>query len=158
MSIHIRVATKEDYSALLPIAHETQDKHSEALPHIFQNGTAGLPEDYFLKHLEGETKSVYVAEFESNIVGYVLLGLEQVSYIDILVPRNVAFISDIVVLKSHQGKSIGYQLFQACVAWAKSKDADSLDLMVWNFNKDAIAFYERQGLESLNRTMSLALK
>jgi GNAT superfamily N-acetyltransferase len=62
------------------------------------------------------------------------------------------------ILKNYQGKGIGYQLFQACVAWAKSKGADSLDLMVWNFNKDAIAFYERQGMESLNRTMSLTLK
>ncbi|HCF86561.1 MAG TPA: N-acetyltransferase, partial [Ktedonobacter sp.] len=77
---------------------------------------------------------------------------------DILVPRNVAFISDIAVMKSHQGKGAGYALFQQCTEWAKSKGADSLDLMVWEFNREAIAFYERQGMGSMHRTMSLELK
>jgi len=158
MSIHVRAATKEDYVSLLPIARETQEKHVQAHPHIFQSGTAGLPEKYYLGLLKGGSKVVYVAEVERSIVGYVIMELSKVAYLDILVPRKVAFIADIAVMKSHQGKGIGYALFQKCVEWAKAKEADSLDLMVWEFNKDALAFYERQGMESMNRTMSLALK
>ncbi len=158
MSIHVRAATKEDYVSLLPIARETQEKHIQAHPHIFQSGTAGLPEKYYLGLLKGGSKVVYVAEVERSIVGYVIMELSNVAYLDILVPRKVAFIADIAVMKSHQGKGIGYALFQKCVEWAKTKEADSLDLMVWEFNKDAMAFYERQGMESMNRTMSLALK
>jgi ribosomal protein S18 acetylase RimI-like enzyme len=158
MSIHVRPATKEDYVSLLPIANETQEKHVQAHPHIFQSGTAGLPEKYYLGLIKSGSKVVYVAEVEQSIIGYVIMELSNVAYLDILAPRKVAFITDIAVLKSHQGKGIGYALFQKCVEWAKAKEADSLDLMVWEFNKDAMAFYERQGMESMSRIMSLGLK
>jgi diamine N-acetyltransferase len=158
MSIYIRAATKEDYVSLLPIANETQEKHVQAHPHIFQSGTAGLPEKYYLGLIKSGSKVVYVAEVEQSIIGYVIMELSNVAYLDILAPRKVAFITDIAVLKSHQGKGIGYALFQKCVEWAKAKEADSLDLMVWEFNKDAMAFYERQGMESMSRIMSLGLK
>jgi len=158
MSIHVRPATKEDYVTLLPIAYEAQDKHVQAHPHIFQSGTAGLPEKYYLGLIKSGSKVVYVAEVEQSIVGYVIMELSNVAYLDILAPRQVAFIADIAVLKSHQGKGIGYALFQKCVEWAKAKEADSLDLMVWEFNKDAMAFYERQGMESMSRVISLGLK
>ena len=158
MSIHVRQATKEDYVSLLPIADETQEKHVQAHPHIFQSGTAGLPEKYYLGLIKSGSKVVYVAEVEQSIVGYVIMELSNVEYLDILAPRKVAFITDIAVLKSHQEKGIGYALFQKCVEWAKAKEADSLDLMVWEFNKDAMAFYERQGMESMSRVMSLGLK
>lgn len=158
MSIHVRAAAKEDYAALLPIARETQEKHAEGLPHIFQKGTAGLPEEYFLGLLASDSKMMYVAEFEQNIAGYLIMESSKASYLDILKPRKVAFISDIAVLNRYQGQGIGYALFQQSIAWAKAKGADSLDLMVWDFNQDAIAFYERQGMKSMNRTMSLELQ
>ena len=158
MSVYVRAAAKEDYAALLPIARETQEKHVEVLPHIFQKGTAGLPEEYFLGLLASDSKTMFVAQFDQSIVGYLIMELSEESYLDILVPWNVAFIADIAVMKKHQGKGIGYALFQQSIEWAKAKGAHSLDLMVWEFNKDAIAFYERQGMEALHRTMSLELK
>jgi len=158
VSIYVRASAKEDYAALLPIARETQEKHVEGLPHIFQKGTAGIPEEYFLGLLASDSKIMYVAELEQSITNYVIIKLNKVSYLDILVPRIVAFIIDIAVMKRYQGKCIGYALFQQSVEWAKAKRADSLDLMVWEFNQDAIAFYERQGMKSMNRTMSLELQ
>jgi ribosomal protein S18 acetylase RimI-like enzyme len=158
MNVHIRSATKEDYAALVPIARESQEKHANALPHIFRKGVLGLSEDYFLSHLESERRAVYVAEVEKSIVGYVLLELEHIARTGILVPRSVAFINDITVMRSYQRQGVGRLLFERCVEWAKAKRAESLELMVWEFNKGAIAFYERLGMETVNRTMTLGLE
>ena len=157
MIVNIREAIQKDYPALLPIASESQTLHVEALPHIFQKGVVGLPENYFLSLLGSESSTVYVAESENSIVGYVIVDFKRESYLDIFIPRDVAFISDITVMKAHQGQGVGYRLFQQCVEWAKAKGASSLDLMVWDFNKNAIAFYERRGMASIHRTMSLPL-
>jgi hypothetical protein len=62
MNIHVRAAAKEDYAALLPIARETQEKHVESLPHIFQKGTAGIPEEYFLGLLASDSKIMVTAQ------------------------------------------------------------------------------------------------
>src|SRR5947209_8371517 len=128
MNILIRPATQEDYPAILPIAHEAQEKHATALPHIFQRGVAGLPEDYFLSLLENDSRGMYIAEHEKSIVGYTIVGLEQARYLDILVTRTIASIHDIAALRAYQGQGIGRSLFEACVEWAKEKGAASLDL------------------------------
>lgn len=158
MNTHIRPATTEDYVALLPIAYESQEQHAEALPYIFQEGVYGLPEDYFRGKIAHEDSSVFVADVEGRVVGYVIVEMQQVSYLDILVERRVAYIADISVLKSYQGEGIGHLLFQECVVWGKARGADSLDLMVWNFNQRAITFYARHGMAPMSRNMSLPLK
>lgn len=157
MSVTIRLATKEDYAALLPIGLETQEKHADAHPEIFQSGVAGLPEDYYLEHIDSETQAIYVAEIAGNIVGYVLIEVKDNSYLDILLPRRLVYITDIAVLKTHQRQGIGHLLFQQSIEWAKDKGAASLDLTVWEFNQDAIAFYERHGMQTLTRQMTLPL-
>ncbi|MFL5706347.1 MAG: GNAT family N-acetyltransferase [Ktedonobacteraceae bacterium] len=157
MTVHIREAVPTDFTAIQPIDSESQEKHAHALQHIFQQGVYGLPQDYYLSLLAGDNSVVYVAELNHNIVGYVIAEYKELAYLDALIPRKLAFISDIAVREAHQGQGIGYALFQTCVNWARTKGANSLDLMVWEFNKDAIAFYERQGMQSLNRTMSLEL-
>ena len=156
MHVSIRPASKEDYPAILPIAHQAQEKHATALPHIFQRGVAGLPKDYFLSLLEKDFRGIYIAEIEKSIVGYAIVEFQQARYLDILIPRAIASINDIAVLQAHQGKGIGRLLFEACVEWAKSRGAASLELTVWEFN-DAIGFYERLGMKTINRTMSLSL-
>jgi ribosomal protein S18 acetylase RimI-like enzyme len=157
MIVNIREATKEDYAAIVPIASESQAQHAEAHPHLFQKGVAGLPEDYFQGLLGSESNAVYVAEYENNIIGYVIVEFKRESHLDILIPRDVGFINVISVMKAHQGQGVGYRLFQQCVEWAKAKGAGSLDLMAWDFNKNALAFYERRGMVTMNRTMSLPL-
>ncbi|MGI9060444.1 MAG: GNAT family N-acetyltransferase [Ktedonobacteraceae bacterium] len=157
MSVTIRLATKEDYAALLPIGLETQEKHADAHPEIFRHGVAGLPEDYFLEHIESETQAIYVAEVAGSVVGYVLLKVIDNMYLDMLVPRRLVYITDIAVLKTHQKQGIGHLLFQQSVEWAKDKGAASLDLTVWEFNQEARAFYERNGMGTLTRQMTLPL-
>ena len=157
MSATIRLATKEDYAALLPIGLETQEKHADAHPEIFRHGAAGLPEDYFLKHIGSETEAIYVAEVAGSVVGYVLLKVINSLYLDILLPRRLVYITDIAVLKIYQKQGIGHLLFQQSVEWAKDKGATSLDLTVWEFNQEARAFYERHGMGTLTRQMTLPL-
>ena len=56
-----------------------------------------------------------------------------------------------------QGKGIGRSLFAACTTWAEGHGADTLLLEVWEFNERAIAFYERLGMTTIHRRMSLPL-
>jgi GNAT superfamily N-acetyltransferase len=42
--------------------------------------------------------------------------------------------------------------------WASDRGADALDLRVYEFNKEALNFYQRLGYTTIIRTMSLRLK
>ncbi len=157
MSVTIRPAVKEDHPAIVTIGFETQEIHAEAYPAIFRQGVSGIPIEYFTRMIEGESSTVLVAEYEQDVIGYVFLNIQDTPPYSYLVPRRVAEISDIAVLRAHKSKGIGHQMFAASIEWAKTREATSLELQVWEFNKNAIDFYERLGMVPINRTMLLSL-
>ena len=157
MTVHIREATIDDFLAIAPIARESQELHAQAHPTIFANDTPGFSEDYLRQLVENEQSDAFVAEEDGHIVGYAILHVQPLSYLDIFQPQIIASISDIAVTAPVRRKGIGQLLFEAAQKWAKSRNADRLELTVWEFNKNAIAFYERNGMEILARTMSLPL-
>ncbi|GAB2570357.1 GNAT family N-acetyltransferase [Gracilibacillus alcaliphilus] len=54
---------------------------------------------------------------------------------------------------THQNQGIGRSLFTACLNWEQQKKADSLELNVYEFSKQAINFYEQIGLQTISRKM-----
>lgn len=46
-------------------------------------------------------------------------------------------------------------LFTHIVDYAKSNEASSIQLNVWDFNENAIKFYESLGMSTRNRRMEL---
>ena len=157
MSVTIRPAIKEDHPAITTIGYETQAIHAEAYPAIFRQGVSGIPLEYFARMSEGKDTTVLVAEVEHSVVGYVFLYVHDAPTYAYLMPRRVVEISDIAVLKVYNNKGIGHQLFSASIEWAKVREATDIELQVWEFNNNAIAFYERLGMTPINRTMLLSL-
>ena len=158
MAVHVRLATPHDYLAIAAIAQESQNLHADAHPEIFNYDTPGFTEEHIRHLIEGEHTAVYVAEEGNIIVGYELLRVHTPSYFDVFKPQMIAEISDIAVTDTMRGKGVGYLLFEAAKEWAKRKEAQRLELTVWEFNKDARAFYARQGMQTLHRTMTLPME
>ncbi len=158
MGATIRPAVKEDHPAITTIGFETQEIHAKANPGIFRQGVSGIPLSYFTHMIEGKDTTVFVAEQDEQVVGYVFLYIKDAPPYGYLIPRRVAEISDIAVLRAYNNKGIGHQLFAASVEWARGRGAVDLELEVWEFNKNAIAFYERLGMMPINRTMLLSLR
>lgn len=154
----IRPAIRADYQALVPIAQEILAMHAGALPSIFRSEGDPLDESYFLDLIAGGAGAVYVAEIDGSIVGFATLAIRRAPAYGMLVARTTATLENFVVRETYRGAGAGHALFQACVAWSQSHGADSLDLLVWEFNKYARAFYERRGMATLNRTMTLPLR
>ncbi len=157
MTIQIRQATLQDYALIAPIAQESQELHAQGQPTIFRSDTPGFSVEYLRHLIEDEQSDAYVAEEDEHIVGYVFLHVHPLSFLDFFHPQTVALISDIAVTAPVRHKGIGRLLFEASLQWARNRNADRLELNVWEFNRNAIAFYERNGMQTLNRTMSLTL-
>ncbi len=157
MPITVRVATANDYSALLPLAAEVQGLHVDAHPQIFRRTEIALPRAYFDELTEADDGAIFVAEVDGAVAGYALLRLWPAPPFEAAVPRIAAGIEDIVVARARHSNGIGRALVEAAIGWGKQHDADSLDLTVWEFNQEAIGFYEHLGLVAMNRTMTLTL-
>ncbi|WP_416150112.1 N-acetyltransferase family protein [Salipaludibacillus sp. HK11] len=155
MNIHIQIATIEDYFAVNSIVKEGQEEHSEELPYIFNKVDQVMSENYFCELLESLVSDILIAKINEEVVGFAVMELSESPPFDSMTPRKFAYMNDFGIKSSYQRKGIGKLLFEDCLKWSKSKDASSLDLNVWEFNRKAISFYKSFGMETISRKMTL---
>lgn len=156
--MHIRPATIEDYPVLAVIGRESQALHHQAHPTLFQSDSEGFTREHVRDMLSGELTAIYVAEDEGQLLGYAFMRAELRTEIELFRPHVVAEITDIAVTTRMRSKGIGQQLFATARVWAREQGAERLELVVWDFNTRALDFYQRQGMRTLTRTMSLSLE
>lgn len=159
MDINIRAAVAEDRVRIRPLQEEIAELHHEGRPDLFKNEARYFAEEAFAQRLQDPKYTVLIAETEQGeVVGYafawVISNRNHPTYIDF----DCFYIDDICVLKRHRGKGIGSKLFAACKAVARECGCKNMELGVWSFNKDAIAFYESCGMKERVRRMEYDLE
>ena len=157
MALTIRDATMADHPALSAIFAEVQGLHATALPRIFSPPTGpALSEEYVAEILADADAALFVAEQGAEVIGMLIIRLHEVSDNGVLVPRRYAMIHDLGVKHEYQRAGAGRALIERAQAWAHERGATDVELIVWAFNAQAIAFYERLGYTTHSRKMVLA--
>lgn len=145
----IRELTRNDFSAADMLMDELHALHVENRPDIYAPAEHIYSEEQFLDMLSGENTFAIGAEIEGEIAGICFFEVRQsgANGKKGVASNRIAFINDIVVAKKFRRKGIAKELFAAAEKTAKEKGAGRIDLMVWNFNKDAIEFYRSMGMD-----------
>lgn len=157
MKINIVSAKKEDFNAVNIIVKEGQDQHAEALPQIFNKVEQVMPESYFQELLAEPNCNILIAKDNQTIIGFAVVEIKKSPAFESMVERKYAYINDFGVKSEYKREGVGTALFNACVVWSKEKGAQSLELNVWEFNQQAISFYERFGMKTMSRKMTFNL-
>jgi GNAT superfamily N-acetyltransferase len=148
VDVRIRQAVPDDYRDLLPLFDQMDSLHRENLPEIFKK-PEGSPrgKQHYLDLVSQEDIGFLIAEENDRLIGFAHIAIRDTPSLQILVQRRYAVLEGTVVDDEHQGKGIGKQLMEAAQNWALSRGAASVELNVYEFNKDAIAFYQGLGYE-----------
>jgi len=120
----IRLATPADLPALGRLGALLMRTHYEFDPQRFMSAGTDAAEGYawFLgRQLKDEDVVIYVAEQESQIVGYVYAALEPVSWKEL---RDACgFIHDIVVEETNRRAGTATALMEAAMQWLTERGA-----------------------------------
>lgn len=158
MEVSIRRATACDYNALCGLFDEVDALHRDNLPHLFQKPKGPVREhDYYLELIADENVGLFVAEVGDKLVGFAHAVIRDTPAIPVFVPRRYAIVDSIGVKSEFQRHGIGQRLMDAIHEWAIANGATAIELNVYEFNKTAIAFYERLGYDTVSRRMSKVL-
>lgn len=158
-SVTIRTALPGDHEALECIATPVQVDHAREFPTRFRERGSPLPEDYFHTLIQSPDAEILVAENGHGIiVALIVLKIQDAPAIPALQPRRTVFVDIVAVESSQRGQGVGTALMQAAASWGQERDADSVELRVYEFNRAAIAFYEHLGMQTLTRNMWLPLE
>ncbi len=89
--------------------------------------------------------SVYVAELEEGVVGFVCVWARVPPEQPDESPVPYGFVSDLVVLARHRGRGIGRALLRRAERCARERGAATLRIAVLARNRQARRLYEHEG-------------
>ena len=158
MLCHVRRATMEDYEAICAIYAQADAYHQVPLPHIFRvDERPARPREFVEQSVNDPLRALYVAEVGGRVVGLIYLILREAPNMPMLQPRRYGYVDSIAVLEDYRGQGIGHALMATGHAWARELGATEMELVVWEFNRPAQAFYASLGYETSRRTLSKPL-
>ncbi|HEY33634.1 MAG TPA: GNAT family N-acetyltransferase [Dehalococcoidia bacterium] len=154
MDFFIRNAEEKDYEGITQIFDEIDLLHIKALPHIFTK--ADEPprnKEHISNILRGGNSAIFLAESDNQIVGLIEIEIRQTPSFPLMVKRRYVYVSSIAVTAAFRGYGIGKALMTKVEQWARDKNVSQIEFNVWDFNQDALMFFQRLGYTSSRRNM-----
>ena len=155
--IKLRQVRRDDFQQLCEIYQQIHDIHVESIPNVFKKAQA-LSQEYFDALLANENVHFVVAEEGDILVGLCISELRPSNDIPVLRKRTLLSVESVGVREGWKGKRVGTKLFADAEKFARKNRADDMVLNVYDFNENAIHFYEKVGFKSLSRRMEKTLK
>ena len=147
----IRLATPADIPALGRLGALLMRTHYDFDPQRFMSAGTDAADGYawFLgRQLKDQDVVIYVAEQESQIVGYVYASLEPISWKEL---RDACgYIHDIVVEEANRGAGTATALMEAAMQWLAERGAPRVILGTAEKNERAQRLFAKLGFR---RTM-----
>lgn len=149
----IRSAKKEDIMEIINLLHQVHDIHAEKRPDIFKKGTTKYNKKDIKKLMKCENSPIFVYVLNEKVVGYIFCFIKKIRNDQNLCDNSYLFVDDLCVLKEYRGRKIGTELYNYAKDFAREKNIKNIRLNVWNLNKKAIDFYQKNGMKILEYVM-----
>ncbi|MCP4415030.1 MAG: GNAT family N-acetyltransferase [Chloroflexi bacterium] len=157
MNVEIRLVTRADFEQVGHIFAEENRFHAELVPEIIQIADPIMTQEWFDDVLNNPSKTLFVAEMGTGVVGVALVDLKTSIDDPIFRQRRYIHISEIAVAASHRGQGIGRLLMERIHQWGQAQGIAEIELQVWERNDQAIGFYKNLGYQMWRRTMRFTL-
>lgn len=158
MEYYIRRAVAEDYDEINRLIKDAHNIDYENRPDVYLDENTGTGREHFSAFIKEDNNKVFVAENKEDkeLIAYGILK--------IIVSRNIhrnngkiAFIDSFAIKKKYQSAGVGNKLFNHIMNFARKEKAVAFQMTIWEFNKEAVEFYERLGLSIKEPDMELSL-
>lgn len=152
LALSIHTVKPEEVDTLYQLSVQTFKETFEA-QNTAEDMQAYIEDQLNLNQLTTELKNqdsvFYFARLDKEIVGYLKLNFNKAQKESVL--EGKAFeIERFYILKLHQGKGLGSQLFKKAIKIGKDKGYKLLWLGVWEQNTKALEFYTKKGLTAFD--------
>ncbi|MCI5511429.1 MAG: GNAT family N-acetyltransferase [Oliverpabstia sp.] len=142
----IRKLEKADYAIVDVCMKELHTLHVAGRPDLYIPLEHIYTEQEFFSIVE-DKRHIAIAAVDENetIMGFCIADLRDKS--GMVENVKTIYVDEIFVRKEQRRKGIAKELFCSLEAIAKSYGVVRIDLMVWEFNKEALKLYEKMGMK-----------
>lgn len=157
-NLHIRVASPADLDDICDLSDQINRQHHAQAPDVFNAGTEREKHRLFWQASQQLPGNIFfVAEQQAAVIGLVTANIAENRVIPFLQHRKICRIGTIVVRQDRQRQGVGTRLILETLAWAAAQGAQEIKLEVFDFNRPALAFYERLGFRMQSHIMQQGL-
>ncbi len=142
----IRRAEKRDMETIMELLHQVLEVHHRGRPDLFRGNCTKYTGDELEKIIHDPETPVLVAVDSGRVLGYAFCQFQHKTDDNILTDIKTLYLDDLCVDEKMRGQSIGRQLYQAVLNFARENGCYHVTLNVWNCNPGAMKFYESCGL------------
>ena len=141
MNILIREATETDYPVTNKMLLKLQNYHSENVSTIYKKLDSFFTFDEYLEVLKDKNIYFLLATFDNEVIGLIWLRFNE-KFSKYEYQRKQIWIEGIYVRTKYRRKGIAQKLVNEAINKAKFLNAQSVELMIWNFNETSKKFFE----------------
>ena len=155
--MEIKRANEKDIKEILRLLSQVLEIHAQIRPDIFIPGTTKYREDELLSIIKDESRPVFVAKENGELLGYCFCVIKKPAFETTMKPQKSLYIDDLCVDASARSRGVGKALFEYVKKRAKELGCNEITLAVWEGNDNARAFYEKMGMTPKETIMEIKL-
>lgn len=152
MDIKIRKTEKSDVYCIDKLIGELHDFHVFNRPDKYKKSDHPYTLAEIKEILNNPDYISFIAVCGDNAVGICIAAIRESSN-PLTVQERIGYIEDLYVLNEYRRRNIAQSLLENIKKEFYRKGVRQLELCVWEFNNEAIKFYEKEGFKGQRRIL-----
>jgi len=155
--MEIRLARENELERVNELRKQVNDLHVSGRPDVFKPGFGDDLSDFINVIWNDPERDIVVAVEDETVCGIAIIHHINKPENPFMYERDFIEIDEFCVDEAHRRKGAATELVSFVKTYAKEKGFDRIELNMWEFNHEALAFYETAGFETYRRYMEIKL-
>lgn len=155
--IKVRLAQETELDRINELRRQVNDLHVKGKPEVFKPGFGKELQDHIHTVWSDPGQEIVVAESDGKISGYAVLHQILRPENPFMYEREYLDIDEFGVDARCRRQGIASAMIGFIKEYAHEKGFRRIELNMWEFNADALAFYEAAGFETYRRYLEMRL-
>ena len=155
--MEVRLARKEELERVNELRRQVNGIHVAGKPDVFKPGFSQELQDYIFVIWDDPEQDIAVAELEGKIAGFAVLHHIRRPENPFMFERDFLDIDEFCVDEVCRCRGVASAMIDFIKNYARERGFHRLELNMWEFNRDVLAFYEAVGFATFRRYMEMML-
>lgn len=151
----IRFAKENELVRVNELRKQVNDLHVEGEPDVFKEGFNDELRDHIYDIWNDSEQEIVVADSDGIICGFAVLHHIVKPATPFMYERDFMDVDEFCVDKEYRRQGVASEIITFIRKYAKERGFNRIELNMWEFNQDALAFYEAVGFKTYRRYLEM---
>ena len=156
--MEIRFAREEELGQVNELREQVNELHVKGKPEIFKPGFSEELQNYIFEIFRDPLKRIVICRKDDKICGFAVLNHVTRPETPYMYERDFLDIDEFCVDSACRRQGIAAKLVSFIRDYAQSRGFDRIELNMWEFNREALAFYSAAGFSTYRRYMEMKIE